>query len=227
MGDVNVSLGASTLESYCPETKTWSKKIPLPESNGGSSVNQSNRFSIASCQFAMHYMFQNRERANHFFRQLSSKLLPGGIFIATTVDSRVVADCAIRKDSDMNPSLKSDRHGNDSVYSKDIEVHASVSSQGDDEDQKKPLMMRLEFDEKNWCRLLHENPEDNDPFGIRYMFMLVDDPEKGNAVNAPEWLVPMGEPLASLAAAHGLQLDICQNFQDYVHNTMKNDASKR
>ena len=32
-------------------------------------------FDIASCQFAMHYMFQTESKANHFFAHVSSRAL--------------------------------------------------------------------------------------------------------------------------------------------------------
>jgi len=49
-------------------------------------------FHIVSMQFALHYMFQSLTRARTFFRDLSSWLVEGGKFVATTVDANVVVE---------------------------------------------------------------------------------------------------------------------------------------
>lgn len=41
-------------------------------------------------QFALHYMGQTEERMRHFLHEVSRRLRVGGIFIATTMDSRVL-----------------------------------------------------------------------------------------------------------------------------------------
>ena len=49
-------------------------------------------FDIVSCQFAMHYMFENETKLRTFLKNVSCKLEPGGFFIGTTIDAdRVVA----------------------------------------------------------------------------------------------------------------------------------------
>ncbi len=46
---------------------------------------------MVSCQFAMHYMFENESKLRAFLHNVSCRLVPGGFFIGTTVDSdRVV-----------------------------------------------------------------------------------------------------------------------------------------
>lgn len=47
-------------------------------------------FDVASCQFAMHYMFQSVHKARNFLREVSNHLRPGGYFIATTIDCNAV-----------------------------------------------------------------------------------------------------------------------------------------
>jgi SAM-dependent methyltransferase len=49
-------------------------------------------FDIASCQFAIHYMFESKSKADHFFEQIGNHLRPNGRFIATTIDCRVLAN---------------------------------------------------------------------------------------------------------------------------------------
>ena len=63
--------------------KGWSRKAPLSSTD---------KFDIISCQFAMHYMMETAETANHFFSEISAHLAPGGLFIATTTDGRVMAE---------------------------------------------------------------------------------------------------------------------------------------
>ena len=97
----------------------------------------------------------------------------------------------------------------------------------------------MRFNEKYWCRLLtppvpaagndHDDEAEDDEsckeaFGIRYTFTLLDKPgeteagadgadEEGlSAVNAPEWLVPLGDPLHRLVKATGWQLPSAPTF---------------
>jgi mRNA (guanine-N7-)-methyltransferase len=209
MGNIKENINSSQFETYSPATKLWSKSVPCP-------VEKKEKFTIASCQFAMHYMFQDESRANHFFRQVSSNLELNGVLIATTVDSRVVADQAVKVDSESDPSKERD-------YKKNLSVYADSENKGDDSSSSQPsLMMNLHFDDNNWSRLLNtEDSNNNSAFGIRYVFTLKD------AVDVPEWLVPTGGPLRDLAAAHGLEVVMCQNFHDFVHDKMTTDISLR
>lgn len=47
-------------------------------------------FDVASMQFALHYMGQTEARMRRFLHEVSRHLRVGGIFIATTMDSRVL-----------------------------------------------------------------------------------------------------------------------------------------
>lgn len=287
MGDVQETLNASAFDTYDPSTKQWSRTIPCPPPSSSPPLQHSqrqrqtiNKFTIASCQFAMHYMFQDIHRANHFFQQVSSNLQLGGVLIATTVDARVVADLAVRVDSeapsgprdyDKDLSIYADAIGDEEGLHTDIkhkhkhnrssDRSSESESSGDVTSSSCPLMMNIHFDDQNWNKLLNINTTNNnnnhnnnkttsvaadidkdhdhdhdtntdtdtyvDPFGIRYIFTLVDDPAKGNAVDAPEWLVPTGAPLRDLAATHGLEIDLCQNFHDFVYDKMTTDPSLR
>ena len=48
----------------------WRTAIPL-------SSGHRNVFDVISCQFALHYMFQSKERAEFFFSQVAELLKPG------------------------------------------------------------------------------------------------------------------------------------------------------
>lgn len=47
-------------------------------------------FDVASMQFALHYMGQTEGRMRRFLHEVSRHLRVGGVFIATTMDSRVL-----------------------------------------------------------------------------------------------------------------------------------------
>jgi len=92
------------------------------------------------------------------------------------------------------------------------------------------LLLKIKFDDANWRRLLAssedlagtEDDEDNfeSAFGVRYNFNLLDEGEDIAAVDAPEWLVPLGRPLEALLARHGLAVSACMNFQEFAHASL-------
>ena len=47
-------------------------------------------FDLVSCQFALHYHFENEKRLNAFLINASSRLCEGGYFIGTVVDDNVI-----------------------------------------------------------------------------------------------------------------------------------------
>lgn len=47
-------------------------------------------FDVVSCQFAMHYSFESEARAKDFLGNVVYRLRPGGYFIGTTPDARVL-----------------------------------------------------------------------------------------------------------------------------------------
>lgn len=49
-------------------------------------------FDVVSCQFAIHYSFERKERAREFVRNVSSKMREGAYFIGTTVDAKVLTE---------------------------------------------------------------------------------------------------------------------------------------
>lgn len=64
------------------------------------------------------------------------------------------------------------------------------------------------------------NDEHKEGFGIQYNFSLLDSGDAA-AVDAPEWIVPLGKQLEALAADHGLTVELCQNFHEYFANCMQ------
>ena len=47
-------------------------------------------FDLVSCQFALHYHFENEQRLNAFLVNVSSKLCEGGYFIGTIIEDNVI-----------------------------------------------------------------------------------------------------------------------------------------
>jgi hypothetical protein len=60
----------------------WKRVFPLEK--------EKDSFDIISCQFAMHYMFENKQSCSHFFHEISNHLNEKGYFIATTIDYRIL-----------------------------------------------------------------------------------------------------------------------------------------
>lgn len=44
-------------------------------------------FDVVSTQFAIHYMFENEQMLRGFFENVTRRLVDGGVFIGTTIDS--------------------------------------------------------------------------------------------------------------------------------------------
>jgi mRNA (guanine-N7-)-methyltransferase len=221
-------LQKSSLDTYLNANKEWKMCTPP--------LSAEETFDVASCQFAMHYMFQTRERAKYFFHNMSRQLKVGAAFIATTIDARVVAEAAHRvefgiphevADSEADPV---DRP----LGSTDHEPHPKRCIRVMRDSEK--VVMKLEFNQENWQRLFtlsgSDSPCDgNEAFGIRYNFTLddgsvsVEEDAESAAVNAPEWLVPLGEPLCQLAREHNMELILCQNFQSFVFSVINGPNS--
>jgi SAM-dependent methyltransferase len=49
-----------------------------------------NGFDVVSCQFAVHYFFESREKLDGFFQNVADNLKPGGYFISTFMDGERV-----------------------------------------------------------------------------------------------------------------------------------------
>lgn len=47
-------------------------------------------FDVVSCQFAMHYAFENESRVRRMLLNVTERLRPGGFFLGTTTDANVI-----------------------------------------------------------------------------------------------------------------------------------------
>lgn len=240
----------------------WDRRVPLTLQD---------QFDIASCQFAMHYMFQTEAKAHHFFTEVARHLKPGGVFIATTMDCRVLAeslaklihgpfddDASMEEEAGIssnscnnasNNGTVDNNHSNNTSEFEEEDKFARIkelAAQHSDMNSDKVLtykndvgstILRVKFAHDMWTRLLVQKSKEEEnessgsnsdrlskeDFGIRYTFTLQDSTTDA-AVDAPEWVVPLGPPLKALAAAHGLELVETQNFQDIMHDMMSNSG---
>ena len=62
-------------------------------------------FNVSSCQFALHYFFENSATFNNFLRNISDCTMPGGHFIATCYDGNTVFNMLKNKKRDEGVSI--------------------------------------------------------------------------------------------------------------------------
>lgn len=211
----------------------WAESVPpLSEENY-------DQFDIASCQFALHYMFQSEERAHHFFSELSMYLKEGGEFIATTMDCRVIAEELLKQLHGPYDADNDDVAGISLNIATGEDVFDKINQLANQDEEKtitirndvEYSVLKIKFEDEMYKRLINlavvsntseedQADESKDIFGIQYKFTLQDNKE-GAAVDAPEWIVPLGDPLLKLVAAHGLKLIEVKNFQEIMSEMMQ------
>eukprot|EP01006_Ploeotia_vitrea_P029812 TRINITY_DN62275_c0_g1_i2.p1 TRINITY_DN62275_c0_g1~~TRINITY_DN62275_c0_g1_i2.p1 ORF type:complete len:390 (-),score=28.68 TRINITY_DN62275_c0_g1_i2:145-1314(-) len=71
------------------------------------------QFDVVSCMLAMHYAFDSETRARTFLQRVSRALIPGGYFLATTVDCRELVQRVLDRGTNISNSVYSvTYHGN-------------------------------------------------------------------------------------------------------------------
>ena len=175
---------------------------------------------------------------------MSKLLTPGGVFLATTVDCRVLTHMAL--ESSMGPTAtttttKTTTTTSSSSSSSSVtplsqhEQHAIQIS-----NQFNQQLLKITFDQTNWNKLVSNpvqlgrdlaNRTDEEAeieelthkqaFGIKYNFLLMDNEDEASAVDAPEWIVPLGTPLEALLANYDLEIKYECNFHQFVHDNME------
>ena len=101
----------------------------------------------------MHYMFQSKQKAYHFFQQVSNHLKPGGELIAVTMDCRVIAE-----------ELLHDLHGVFDGFTDDGVLLPTASDDNDvDNDNDNDEVVKKEEEEdkdKDKGNNVHEDDDD-------------------------------------------------------------------
>lgn len=64
------------------------------------------KFSVCSCQFAIHYFFENEEKLNGFLNNVTNNLKNGGIFFATFMDGTSVINELQKNDDNIIKGVK-------------------------------------------------------------------------------------------------------------------------
>lgn len=212
------------------------------------------QFDVVSCQFAMHYMCRAKANFSFFLQQLSLHLHPvSGVFVATTVDCRVLAQylrvVLFGSSRDLlRFGLRVDQLPSEGFYASSLEerirfsvVHRDLAVE--------TVLLTLSFTLHHAKRLLQLYNEENskdDGFGLEYSFTLFDNSrdtsktdaendEEGAgevAVDAPEWVVPLKPSFLQLLHTHRLSVQRVTNFQRYfaddcARDTAPSDVKKR
>uniref|UniRef100_A0A7S4AT26 mRNA (guanine-N(7))-methyltransferase n=1 Tax=Pseudo-nitzschia australis TaxID=44445 RepID=A0A7S4AT26_9STRA len=191
---------------------TWSLEDEAPFESGdpefqmvaGGGVSPSDSFDIVSIQFAIHYMMQTGKRARRFFHTVSQLLDVGGNLAFTTIDARVVVDHMM--------NLGHNFHFQDGKEPDFTEVVVQAGGG----------VCKLKFEPHIVKKILqcraNGTKGEEDLFGLEYTFTLVEGDDHaagmGDAVNLPEWLIPI-PVLIALGKEAGLELEYAHNFHEF------------
>lgn len=171
---------------------------------GGGGILETDKFDVVSIQFAIHYMMQTGQRARRFFHTVSQLLEVGGLLAFTTIDARVIISHMMNLglnfhfDPDKDPDFK------------EVVVEAGSGA------------CKLKFEPQIVKKILQSQSDgsngEEELFGLEYTFTLVEGSDHaagvGDAVNLPEWLIPV-PVLVALGKEAGLELDYVQNFHEF------------
>ena len=191
---------------------TWSLEDEAPFESGepdfknaaGGGISQNDQFDVVSTQFAIHYMMQTGARARRFFHTVSQLLDIGGNLAFTTIDARVIVNHMM--------NLGHNYHFEDGKEPSFNEVIVEAGG-GACRLKFEPHIVKKLFQ----CRADGTKGEE-DLFGLEYTFTLVEGEDHaagmGDAVNLPEWLIPI-PVLVALGKEAGLELEYAQNFHEF------------
>ncbi|MES1918181.1 mRNA cap guanine-N7 methyltransferase [Bonamia ostreae] len=149
---------------------------------------------LVSCQFALHYCFEDEETAHKTIKNVSDCLRKGGYFIGTVPDANVIIKTLRTKGN-----LKNGKVG---IGNKNFKIEIDNGDSSDNEN-----------DSKNGGKIKLAFPP-NKKFGLRYKFHL-----KNSVDKCDEFLVHP-ETLMRLCDSFGLKCDLFQNFHDFYEETV-------
>jgi hypothetical protein len=127
-----------------------------------------------SCQFAMHYFFETEASAHNFFRSVSRQLLPGGRYIATTVDSRGTCDRRKMHAPGVHRCHATRFFPSIVVVQKLLQLGPAHPKTVRIKARSGEDVCTLEFEDEIWDRLFRahnsatDSSEEMDAFGLRY-----------------------------------------------------------
>lgn len=206
----------SPTHKYMQKLSTWSLEREQEHTPGdpefkmlrGGGISLEDKFDIVSIQFAIHYMMQTKKRARRFFQTVSELLEIGGNLVATTIDARVVIGHLMNLGLDLH-------FDGDSTTMQPAVVETGA---GACRIRFEPEIVKQIFTTKN-ANITDDI--DERLFGLEYTFTLVEGSDHasgvGDAVNLPEWLIPI-PVLRALGREAGLELEYAQNFHEFFLN---------
>ncbi len=166
------------------------------------------QFDVASMQFALHYMASSKDTMRSILSFIASKLRPGGQFIATTVDARVVCE---------------------TLMGHTVKTNGGTQRESSLKDKKGRELLKLIFPGDILTNLLRRNANvmSETSFGIMYYFILAENEHVEDfAVKSPEWLLPLPE-LVKLADDVGLDFVKAENFHELYQNCTSGKVLRR
>lgn len=196
-------------------------------------LDRSIEFDLVSCQFAFHYCFKTESSARRMLQNVADRLRPGGRFVATIPDARVlVAKLRERGSHTFGNSCYSitfdDPRGvatsSSASSSPSSSPSSSASSSDMEENKSSPTMTNNgsstvggagggdrdgQKDKEFWSSVSFSA---SNPFGIRYTFFLQDAVD-----HVPEYLVHF-PTLCALARDYGLAPVLHENFSAFFYD---------
>jgi mRNA (guanine-N7-)-methyltransferase len=155
-------------------------------------------FDLVSCQFAIHYAFENEQRVRQLLENVTCRLRPGGFFIGTTPDANVLVS-KLRAAPEMS-------------FGNNIYRVVFDRPQAGEPGNVSALEHAADPDESQLTAVLPSGKRfaPTQPFGIRYRFTLDE-----NVEDCPEYLVHF-PTFERIAKEYGLALLLHMNFHAFV-----------
>lgn len=216
---VEASLGNTSLVDGESAFATWDGSCDGGAWSSRPRPLQRDAFHVASMQFAIHYMFETRPRAEALFRDLGLALRAGGRFVATTIDARALARAALARGRRATPETPF-AVGEGPWWRVDVDDEAPVDARKGLSAVAEAKAARAErrvlsvWLEDATYEKLRGAADAGDAFGLRYWFQLRDG-DDALAVDSPEWLAPL-PVLQELAQAAGLELIRADPFPSFL-----------
>jgi len=164
-------------------------------------------------------MFQSKQKANHFFQQVSNHLKPGGEFIAVTMDSRVIVE-----------ELINDMHGVFDGFDDNgvlIPTTMTIDDDDDDEHDKVDKVDKEDDEDCNSCRITTTG-EGGDKGHNEELFkqvILSINKDNNKHIASTEKILSFRNDLGYLILQIKFSNDMCTRFLRYHHNSISNESS--
>ncbi|KAG5187901.1 S-adenosyl-L-methionine-dependent methyltransferase [Tribonema minus] len=199
---VAADLGSGDMYSD-PTLDVWTRGAGWEK---GVAMAPAEKFDVVSMQFALHYMAQSEAMLRRFLFFVSRHLRVGGQFLATTTDARVLLELLMG-------------HSEPSEDGKHLVV--------DMIDSWDHNLLTIKFDRDARDTLLRRDataPDTTSPLGVMYHYILREEAQGQEAVDAPEWMIPLGA-LRRLAGEAGLEVKSALNLHHFYTETVEQGDS--